>query len=94
MSDELEDLIEQARKHVMTPEEKRAQAISFAYGNGHLEDERITREGVARAYDALKRDAEVTEVEAGQAALQERTNESVAHGKKSLPPVRRGRAPR
>jgi hypothetical protein len=31
----------------------RAQAIDFAYGNGHFEDPRITREGVARAHDEL-----------------------------------------
>ena len=33
----------------MSAEELREQAIDFAYGNGHFEDERVTREGVARA---------------------------------------------
>ncbi len=53
MSDELRSLIEKTRHYQMTPEELMEQAISFAYGNGHFEDERVTREGVARAASAL-----------------------------------------
>jgi hypothetical protein len=51
MSDELKALIEglRLRAYRMTPEEIREQAIDFAYGNGHVEDPRVTREGVARA---------------------------------------------
>jgi len=49
MSDELKSLIERLRDYRMTPEEIREQAIDFAYGNGHIEDSRVTREGVARA---------------------------------------------
>ena len=53
MSDELKALLDRVRGYRMTPEEIREQAISFAYGNGHIEDPRITREGIARAVDAL-----------------------------------------
>lgn len=42
----------------MTPEQKRAQAISFAYGNCHIENPRITREMVEQAYDRLYPDWE------------------------------------
>jgi hypothetical protein len=49
----LDALIETARNHVMTPEERRAQVISFAYGNLAIENPAITREMVERAYDEL-----------------------------------------
>jgi len=49
----LDERIETARKHVMTPEERRAQTISFAYGNLVLDNPAITREMVERAYDEL-----------------------------------------
>jgi hypothetical protein len=53
MSDELKALLDRVRGYRMTPEEIREQAISFAYGNGHIEDERVTREGITRAVAAL-----------------------------------------
>ncbi len=53
MSDELRALLDSVRGYRMTPEEIREQAISFAYGNGHIEEPRITREGITRAVDAL-----------------------------------------
>jgi hypothetical protein len=53
MSDELKALLDQVRGYRMTPEEIREQAISFAYGNGHIEDPRVTREGITRAVDAV-----------------------------------------
>jgi len=53
MSDELKVLLDRVRGYRMTPEEIREQAISFAYGNGHIEDERVTREGIARAIEAV-----------------------------------------
>jgi hypothetical protein len=53
MSDELKALLDRVRGYRMTPEEIREQAISFAFGNGHIEDSRVTREGIARAVDAL-----------------------------------------
>lgn len=61
MSPELLALVERARHYRMTPEERRQQAVSFAYGNGHIEDPRITRDGVGRAYDLIRRgEAEIS----------------------------------
>jgi hypothetical protein len=54
MSQELQYLIELARRHEITPEEHDAQIRSFAYGNTHFENEAITREDINRAVDALK----------------------------------------
>jgi hypothetical protein len=48
VTEKLLSLIEKARRVRMTPQEKEAQRISFAYGNTHYEDSRITREQVAR----------------------------------------------
>lgn len=56
MTDNLRRLIEKLRDYQMTPEELREQAISFAYGNGHMENSRITREGCAQAYDELEKE--------------------------------------
>lgn len=47
MTRELEELVNRARKIEMTPEQLREQRRSFAYGNTHIENERITREMVA-----------------------------------------------
>ena len=44
MTKELEELIERSRKIEMTPDQAAAQRRSFAYGNTHIENERITRE--------------------------------------------------
>jgi hypothetical protein len=49
MGQDLEELIERARKIEMTPSQEAAQRRSFAYGNTHIENERITREMVAEA---------------------------------------------
>jgi len=54
MSPYLESLVDEARKHKVTPEERDAQVRSFAYGNAHLENPAITRAGVDEALDALK----------------------------------------
>lgn len=51
MTDELKLLIETTRSYKVSPQELKEQAISFAYGNGRLSNEKITREGVARAYE-------------------------------------------
>jgi hypothetical protein len=53
MTKHLEDLLEAAKKVVLTPEEKEQQRRSFAYGNTKIENSRITREMVDRAADAL-----------------------------------------
>ena len=48
MSERLLSLIEKARGVRMTPQEMEEQRTSFAYGNVHYENSRITREQVAR----------------------------------------------
>ena len=58
MSDKLRALVERARQYQMTPEEIREQVIDFAYGNGHFEDHRVTREGIARAAAEFDRQSE------------------------------------
>ena len=54
MSNSLQTLIEIARLHRMTAEERDAQVRSFTYGNTHFENESITREDVDKAVDTLK----------------------------------------
>jgi hypothetical protein len=51
---DLEYLIEEARKHRVTDEERDAQIRSFTYGNTHLENASITRADVDKAVDSLK----------------------------------------
>jgi hypothetical protein len=46
MTEELQKLVEKARKVEMTPKELQEQRRSFVYGNTHIENERITREMV------------------------------------------------
>jgi hypothetical protein len=45
--EELEELVIRARTITMTTAQLRKQRRSFAYGNTHIENERITREMVA-----------------------------------------------
>jgi hypothetical protein len=54
MSQELLDLIEKARLVRMTPEDREAQRVSFAYGNTRLDNEGMTRDVVERASADLK----------------------------------------
>jgi len=54
MSKSLQQLIEIARQHYITPEEHDAQVRSFTYGNTHFENETITRLDVDQAVDTLK----------------------------------------
>ena len=49
MTRELQELVERARKIEMTPDQVKAQRQSFAYGNTHIENDRITRQMVAEA---------------------------------------------
>jgi hypothetical protein len=51
---DLEYLIEEAKKHRLTEEERDAQIRSFTYGNTHLENASITRADVDKAVDSLK----------------------------------------
>ncbi len=47
MTQDLNELIERARKIEMSPAQLGEQRRSFAYGNTHIENERITREMIA-----------------------------------------------
>lgn len=47
MTKELQELVDRTRKIEMTENQLREQRRSFAYGNTHIENERITREMVA-----------------------------------------------
>jgi hypothetical protein len=49
MTKNLEELVIRARRITMTESQLREQRQSFAYGNTHIENERITREMVAEA---------------------------------------------
>ncbi|HEY9091476.1 hypothetical protein [Parasphingorhabdus sp.] len=53
MSEHLEKLIEAARQREMSNAEKEAQRRSFAYGNAHIENDRVTREMVNQAADKI-----------------------------------------
>jgi hypothetical protein len=52
MPTELEKMLEAARAKPMTADEREDQRRSFAYGNAHIENARVTREMVD---DAAKR---------------------------------------
>ncbi len=54
MTDALQQLIEAARHLPFHEDEREAQRRSFAYGNTHIENERITREMVDEQAEALK----------------------------------------
>ncbi|MBQ8101720.1 MAG: hypothetical protein IJ127_02235 [Afipia sp.] len=49
MTKDLQELVDRARKIEMTPDQLREQRRSFAYGNTHIENDRITRKMVADA---------------------------------------------
>jgi hypothetical protein len=55
MSEELNKLIEMARKVVMTPEQAERQRRSFAYGNTKIENDSITWDTINRAAEDLKK---------------------------------------
>lgn len=54
MSEDLKELLEAARLVEMTPEEREEQRRSFAYGNSHIENARITRDTVAEEAERLR----------------------------------------
>jgi hypothetical protein len=56
MSKKLEMLLAASRKQVFTPAQQEAQRRSFAFGNTHFENERITRQTIDRAAEALRRE--------------------------------------
>ena len=49
MTKNLEELVIRARKITMTADQLREQRRSFAYGNTHIKNGRITREMIAEA---------------------------------------------
>ncbi len=53
MSLEIQKLIEKARSVTMTSEQRETQRRSFAFGNTHIENERITREHIDRAAEKI-----------------------------------------
>jgi len=55
MSEELQQLIEATRNVDMTPAEQEEQRRSFAFGNANIENQRVTRETVARAAQLMTR---------------------------------------
>jgi len=56
MSKELQVLLDAARKVTMTSDEHEQQRRSFAYGNTHIENERITKETINKAAESLAGD--------------------------------------
>lgn len=53
MSKDLQKLIEASRGRTMSDAEKEAQRRSFAYGNAHIENARVTRAMVDEAAEKL-----------------------------------------
>lgn len=54
MTKELQELLDAAKKIVMSPRDKEEQRRSFAFGNANIENPRVTRETVKKAAEALK----------------------------------------
>lgn len=55
MGEARDKLIEAARQHTFTPQEREEQRRSFAYGNTHIENSLITRKMVDEEAERLKR---------------------------------------
>jgi len=58
MDNNLQHLIDLARKHEITPSEREAQVRSFAYGNTHIENESITKADIEQAMTSLQTESE------------------------------------
>ncbi len=54
MPKELKDLLEAAKAKPMSAEDKETQRRSFAYGNAHIENARVTREMVDHAAQEIR----------------------------------------
>jgi hypothetical protein len=54
MARDLNDLLKAAKAKPMTAADQETQRRSFAYGNAHIENERVTRDMVNKAADAIK----------------------------------------
>lgn len=57
MGTDLDKLLERAREIAVSEEERERQRRSFAYGNTHIENERITRQTIDEAAESLAKDA-------------------------------------
>lgn len=57
MTNMLKALIAQAREIRMDEAQEREQRLSFVYGNTHIENERITRDLVAKADENVARES-------------------------------------
>jgi hypothetical protein len=55
MNEELMNLLEAAKKIEMTPADQEIQRQSFAFGNANIDNDRVTRETVAKAAELLRR---------------------------------------
>lgn len=55
---ELERLIKKAKTASVTADEREEQRRSFAYGNTHIENARITRKTIDEAAERLRGDAQ------------------------------------
>jgi len=56
MTERLQRLIDAARERPMSNNEREAQRRSFAYGNAHIENERVTREMIAEAAEKISKE--------------------------------------
>lgn len=56
MPPDIRSLLDAARARPMSPADRETQRRSFAYGNAHIENARVTRQMVDDAADANKRD--------------------------------------
>ena len=56
MTNRLQELLDEARKNVLTSQEKEEQRRSFAYGNTKIENSRITREMIDQEAESLKKE--------------------------------------
>ena len=52
---ELQELLDAAKRIVVSPEQKEEQRRSFAFGNTNIENPRITRETIDKEAEALNR---------------------------------------
>jgi hypothetical protein len=57
MTKEIEKLLVAAKRRPLGLEEKEEQRRSFAYGNTHIENDRITRQMVDQQAELLKKNA-------------------------------------
>ena len=55
MTRELQQLLHLAKNVKMTPQQREQQRQSFAYGNAHIENPRVTKQTVARQAAQLKK---------------------------------------